>query len=708
MEYLFKSILYVTYFLIRLYISGFVILRIYSSKKKTASISTISFMLLCVILGFSFYILLSYFFLCIWDFNLFSGFLIYPILNLTGLIYLFYLNFETAENWKEVSRKLKNDLNIIFLRVKSNLSIIIPIFFVFLGFSYYYHIKYNYIIWETISHPSIDPYVWQGQIIHLLTENNVDYNYNGAYPQGFVIIISGILLPFENKLNYIQIHLFCKNFPAILLLILIFALILIIWDINAKRSKLYIILIPFILLNQIFFMYRSFLFLPTPIISILSLILFYFIYRQAIPVIFHGFILGSMILIHPLYGIFYITIYLVYILIEIVINYKIAKGGTNESINLKKKSEIKFWIYLMREFKKKSSVFLIISIFILFFALNLTLVKGFSWISAYLHYFRNYIQYSGISSKVQSSLNLSSLFLNETLLNKTFFYTTISYAETAFSEYIFYTGRILGYFFILSLIWPFKKINQFKEMPRESDNLSIFLKLIIFCCFITYLIRDLNWVFISQFTSTEIYFIFGNRVLEIGSCASTFLFYFFLDDILEILNDRIKHVFLKSKKLLKKDNKRTLPISDASLKKLTSILLLLVVIGSFSLHYSTSPSITFTIPDSYNEEILKFREYQDRNEENLDIPPNLFYNTNFRKQEIMYESHFFWDHNLNPTDFNISSSEFHHFLQKNMSINDFVIITSKSNNFNDLFYNHENFTLISDLNYEIMILKKKQ
>ena len=704
MELFLISIVIYIIFLIKIYLLGFFSYALYVKQwGKRYPKSIIEWVFISFGVGISLFIGISYFFIVVWQFNNFSGNYLFIFLIVIEILYLAYLHGTFSKDINCIKNDVKIYINSKKTWLKNNISSILLITLIFICYSYYYHIKFDCIIWSSISHPSLDPYIWQGQVIHLLEIKNVDYNFNGAYPQGYVIFLTGMILPFSNSMQILQIHYFLKNLPSLLFYNLIFFFILFLWKIIPKKQKKFaIILGPCLLMIQIFYMYRTILTIPTPVISMLSIILFYYLSQKDLPIFLQGLCLATMVIIHPLNGAYYCIIYGIFIIGTTIIQ-NIKKRFNHKRNHTVDSSNYKNNIFqdLGLTFKKYLSVISILIIFLSIFIIDLTLKYGNTWISAYFYYFRQELHIQNINFVDYFQFLLNSLRLTNNQINTNLI---SSYQNTSVSEFIHYTGRSFFYFFLITIFWPNTKKRNLGTYG-EISSLKSLLKLISISCFLIFLLKLINISFISKFVETEFYYIFENRTFEIFAIPMTILVIVWFSEVFEVFRSFIHRIIYKSLQKIKANGDKFVNFKRKALKMITPISMSLLIIWAFQIQYTTIQLIRFYVPSNYNEIIFEFREFQNENNNLSNEMPFLFYNqTNYRVSKAI-SSHFFWDHNITNIDFNKSTTEMNTFLNNYSSVEIFVIITEYDENFEAYQNSEELFLSVLFQNSNILICK---
>ncbi len=185
-------LLFITYFIaFSIFGSiGFLIL----SKKRPERGNKISFVLTSFALGICLHILYSVIIISFRIFNFFTIYLPFIIIDICFIIYSFKKsNIKLKDKIKAVSRKK------ILLLLKNNILNFLLITIIF-GLLYIFQM---FIIWQQVGYPSLDPYVWFGEIWSTHKHGALELDFAGAYPPGFVLFALSTLLSVEPSLTII-------------------------------------------------------------------------------------------------------------------------------------------------------------------------------------------------------------------------------------------------------------------------------------------------------------------------------------------------------------------------------------------------------------------------------------------------------------------------------------------------------------------------
>ena len=406
-----------------------------------------------------------------------------------------------------------------------------------------------------------------------------------------------------------------------------------------------------------------------------------------------------MVIIHPLNGAYYCIFYGIFIIATTIIQ------NIKERFNYKRNQTLDSSDYrnnIIQDFiltlKRYISVILIIFIFLSIFIIDLTLKYGNSWFSAYFHYFRQelHIQSINFSPYIQFLSNSLRLTNNQIYTN-----FISSYQNTSVSEFVHYTGRSFFYFYIITIFWPNTKKRNLGTYG-EISSLKSLLKLISISCFLIFLLKLINFSFISKFVETEFYYIFENRTFEIFAIPMTILVIIWFSEVFEVFRAFI-HRIINEK--IQVNGDKFANFKKKALKMITPIFMSLLIIWAFQIQYTTIQLIRFYVPSNYNEIIFEFREFENENNNLSNEMPFLFYNqTNYRVSKAI-SSHFFWDHNITNIDFNKSVDNLEIFLDNHSSVDIFVIITEYDENFEFYQKSEDSFLSVLFQNSNIIICK---
>lgn len=330
MYFLFQTIFLFILFNIVIILFGFSIFTMFYKKIFTKESSFIKKYILSYSLGLTLYIILSYFFMIIWNYNAFTGFYFYVIFDFLGLINLIK-NQNPSLSLKEKILRLSNNLKekISFLIKKRNpLIFLILILFYIIGF---YIIKYGSLISSSTSQFWLDPYTWEDELYYLIRYHSLNYTHNlYDYPFGILFFPGGMLKSIV-FVNIEQVHFVVKIFPSLILIENMFLMALLGYEMFPKKKAI-IFLLATSMFFYPYFLTRSSLFVPKILITQLEIILFFLVLYKDLPLKFReflfGMILGTMLLIHPLYGLINTVFFLIF-----AIFYELIYSKSNNSHN---------------------------------------------------------------------------------------------------------------------------------------------------------------------------------------------------------------------------------------------------------------------------------------------------------------------------------------------------------------------------------------
>ncbi len=269
MYFFYESILIYLLFNFVTTIFGFIILSFLIKDRSYQKYSFAKQYLLSHTNGIFCNIGLVYVFITIWEFNSFTGFYFFLVFDLIGAIYL----INRSKNGEKFVNKIIMSMKKQWITIKLNRKIIM--FFVILVI--YILTFYTYKYWEDFSnitsHYNYDPYTWQGQVYHLITENSLNYNYFfnvndyviNTYPAGLFLYFAGMMSSITN-LGLVQIHFIIKVIPSIILIENILHFALIAYELFPKK-RIFIFFASSSILFYDYFIYRSLLVRPNILIT---------------------------------------------------------------------------------------------------------------------------------------------------------------------------------------------------------------------------------------------------------------------------------------------------------------------------------------------------------------------------------------------------------------------------------------------------------
>ena len=612
---------------------GYIFIYIFQKhSKKKWNLSLLEYGFISYAVGILIYILISYILSWFKLFNFYTAFLPFLIISLIFLLFLF-----KKRNIRDSIPRIRNYLTLNYKEIVINIFILTVIFlFQFLTF------------WPKVSKTSAllsrDPYYWTKQILYLNENGIVNYSEHGSlYPWGFIFFCGGNLLISNDFITtYYFMKLAC--FPFLNFYILV--MFSISKRIYKKKFLIFFCLIS--ILSQVFFMYRTLMFLSSSI-AVLLILISLIILLTEIPNYFLCFIIPTTFLFNPVYAFYFILALSIFYIIKLINLNRNRILIYKEIITITSLSAILVIPYIMSAF--------------FFYGKDLiNLIDSFSRFFE-IENFNHTNTIIEIPSNFQSKLFLLNLF-------------NIELYEIQFLLYI-------GFIFLLP-IWSF--FLKIKTQDDRRKDFIIFLKV----GFILTIFILLTIFFFSTIRFFKIYFI---RILEAFIPFLILLSGFFFEQVLSKseklwYNTKLKFRKVKSWTEKNKFNKNILNLPSLSI-------ILMLVFSLFAYNYSRIHTVTHYY---YDDSLVKCCFYINENiEENTDIAVYDLNESSIHSSAIYY---LLYRYDLIYYRFNgnVTLNEFWVFLQANTIANLIINLSYYTQDFIDDFSSNSSFnTLVGGL-----------
>ncbi len=572
-------LLFITYF-ITFSIFGSIGFLIFS-KKRPEKWNRISFVLISFAIGVCLHIIYSFIIFSSQIFNFFTIYLPFIIIDICFIIYCFKKSKVKLKDklktvsWKKISILLKSNIP-NFLMVAT----IIVLLYIFQMF----------ILWQRVSYPGIDPYLWFGEILNIQKHNTLNLEAFGVYPPGFVVFTSSII-SFND--NFLIAYFVCKYMPFFLAAINLIVLFEILKFFFKNKIIIFCALLLF-LSNQYYF-YRFSMLLPSTLSTMLGFLFLLTLKEGSIVnmlsneiklrkrvflnfknknIIARGIILSGITMANPLYGLYYLIFYFLFEILYFLIRLK--KGKINRK--LKKINMGHFFLRLISIF----SIFLVMLLpYIVFYSLFL----GYSFIEVFSIFKPLYLfgPLPGVAQIGEFFFNLAEFLLTLPVIYDiesyfpNIFFASINIGNIAHFYWIFGTGI---FFIVIGIFIP---VNKFFHLNKKQRILVRFIKFTFILTFLIYLLRGIIDVLPNDVT----YFLTGinafldlhlRRLFELFSGFWVILFVFPFAFILIFVKRSICKIKLSrniaKKKTISKINEKKLIKRFASTFLVMSIIFL--------------------------------------------------------------------------------------------------------------------------------------
>ncbi|TKJ20192.1 MAG: hypothetical protein CEE43_13440 [Promethearchaeota archaeon Loki_b32] len=297
---------YIIFILFSVIISifGSVFIYIYQKhSKKKWNLTLLEYGIISYAVGILIYIFISYILNLFEIFNFYTAYL--PFLIISSTFLLFILKKKKIRNTlTQIKRYLSSNYKSIFIHI---LILFIIYLFQFITF------------WIKTSESSAllarDTYYWTKHVLYLNENGIVNYSEHGStYPWGFFLFCSGnILISNSFTTTYFFMKFACFPFLNFYILVM--------FSISKRvfKKNAIIFFCLFSILAQIFFIYRTMMFLSSSIALLLILISFLILLTET-PNYLLCFIISATFLINPVYSLYFVIILAFYYIIKIKIS----------------------------------------------------------------------------------------------------------------------------------------------------------------------------------------------------------------------------------------------------------------------------------------------------------------------------------------------------------------------------------------------------
>ncbi len=299
---LISSFLYFIFFIVLAIFGSIILVIIKNRNKEDWEISKLSFVIISFAIGLAEYLCLSYILLIFNLLNFFTGYL--PLV-ITDLIYLIFL---------QRRKKFRINLNEFKRKLWMNKKNIIVSSLILLFIFYLQYLEFWPILTRNSSLLASDTYEWTSKVWLITEYNHIDFKlFNAAYPDGFSIICAGNLMIIPNKtVSYFFMKLGGTFF--------LMTFILVMYSISRDffKRKFYLIFASLVLVVIYrYFMYRTIIFLPSVMASLLIFICL-ILFLSKLPKSILGILLPAIYLIHALSALFFILCLGIFYIVRLV------------------------------------------------------------------------------------------------------------------------------------------------------------------------------------------------------------------------------------------------------------------------------------------------------------------------------------------------------------------------------------------------------
>ncbi|MHA1337793.1 MAG: hypothetical protein ACTSPW_18950 [Promethearchaeota archaeon] len=436
-------------------------------------------------IGLVLFISYSYIVDALYIFNFYTIYL--PILTFALLNLLIFLKYN--KNFR--IKFSKNNITKIYQKFKDNLySIIILLIVLILAWIFFYIFSL-----KNYGFVAGDPYLWCYNLFYLINNGNLDYYEIQGYTAGFIFTAAGSALLTN---NFVLIFTHFKY----LILYLFFINILSIFYISKRLFKkpIYIFLTLIIFMSFYRLMRRVIIPIPSVMADTMGFIfILTFLYNEDIKYfIIRGILLGGIILCHPLIGLFYVLVYLLYEIFFFIINFKKNKNkGYIPCDNIK--------LCIKSILIKNTILFTILTLTLIPFLFNQFLNNPFKGgvISNYLYFFN---LNSFILLILQSNFFdfLKDFFEIWVLSGGKPYLRSLQELEFIGKIIVFYRqGISYGILFIIiGILFKYQSFLKDHQLKIKEQQLILFIKLTFICAFGYFLILGVfDILYIKQLTS---------------------------------------------------------------------------------------------------------------------------------------------------------------------------------------------------------------
>ncbi|MFX1363499.1 MAG: hypothetical protein ACFFCE_10795 [Promethearchaeota archaeon] len=479
-------------------------------------------------------------------FNFFSVYLPFIICDVCFLTFSVKKNFKLKIqdfDWRKVS--------FLFKRNITSFLILIIIFFM-------QYTLMMFFIWNRLAFPSSDPYAWFRNVWFVHNNGAINYNSIEGYPPGY-ILFGASMISLTN--DYYTIYFFCKYLPIFLSSINLLVLFAISKNLFKKKIYVFFTLSMYLSVNYLFYRYE--MFIPSTLATTLGFLFLLFLRDGSIvqrvlndlspsknsvntlkksEFLFRGAIISGIIMIHALYGLFYLCFYLLYEFYLFIVLLK----SNRKILNSKSFFTIKFLKYF-------SSFFLIIVFMLLPWYIGTSIYLDYPLYQAFTYYISSLNSFqspSFINKLGRFFYELASFIFDNTAYRDldNFFHNDIMYFFNFQNSLHFYINTI-GTGIILIVIGIFLPFKKFFNLDEKQKNLVRFVKFTFILSLLLYLINDLINFKKIPFTSRLNYFlsVYLRRVFELFAGYWVILFVLAFNFIILYFS----RLFLKTKYIRK-------------------------------------------------------------------------------------------------------------------------------------------------------------
>ncbi len=513
--FLFALLIFTFYFLI-ISIFGFFIHLVITKEKKERKFSLL-IVLKSFTLGLCFHILYSIIVVSFQIFNFFTIYLPFIILDISLLIWYLKKNDISLKN--KIRDIHKNRIVNFFKKYIIDILILIVIFFMQYTLQIFF-------IGRDLPFPYSDPYFWFKNIWVVHENGALNYEYIEANTPGYVLFCASMISITD---NYYIIYYFCKYLPIFLSAINILVLFEISKKIFKKKINIFFTLSIYLSMNYLFYRYQ--MLVSSTLATTLGFLFLLFLLDSSIShkllkdlkdrdgkfrryknlnILSRGIILGGIILVHPLYGLFFSLFYFLY---EFYIFIGILK--------LHRRDLSSRFLFTTKFFKFLFSIFLIVILMLVPWYIGTSFHLDYPPYGPFIHYLSplNLFQpFSNIFEIGNFFYNLAKEILAKSIyrdINN--FYINDIMSIFNFPKIIDFYEKTIGTgitLIAISLLLPFNKFFNFNE---KQKNIVRFIKftfiMAVFMYFIPYFIDFSKVSFLSNLNKFLLTFI--RRLLEL-------------------------------------------------------------------------------------------------------------------------------------------------------------------------------------------------
>ena len=513
------------------------------SKKRIERGSKISFILISFAIGVCLHVFYLLIIITFQIFNVLTIYLPFIVIDICFIIYRVKKNnIKLKEKIKAVTWKK------MFLLLKSNISnfLMLAVIFVLL------YIFQMFIIWQRIGYPSIDPYLWFGEVWSIHNNRSLNFDLVGVYPPGFVLFTSSLISLNDNFLNA---FFFCKYLPFFLTVINLIALYEILKFFFKKKIIIFCALLLF-LSNQYYF-YRFSMLVPSTLSTTLGFLFIltlkegsivnmlsnenklrkkFFLKFKIKNILTRGIILSGITMAHPLYGLYYIIFYFLFEIFSFIIT--LIRNRSNMTFKL---------INIGQFFIQLISILSIFFVMMLPYLIYYSLTFGNALWDAYSFYFKPLYLYdplSGIFKIGEMFIKMAEDLLYNTKMGDfeldifKLIFTPVRNTNIVHFSWIFGSGII---FIIIGIFIP---VNYFFHLNKKQKNLVRFIKFSFVFTVLIYMAEE--WIKFPQNLKPflEVYLI---RLIELFSGFWVIIFLFPFVFIIVLVKRLIRKIIIYKK-----------------------------------------------------------------------------------------------------------------------------------------------------------------